>query len=434
MAIIYVDSNATGLNDGTSWANAYTTEQAAYTAWATSDEIWIAHNHTESGTVTLTALNDSVANNIPIFRVNSGTNAYSPTTGSDTAQRAAGSTDVTVEVNGDWHGVYWSGIDDLWVWANAHTRKFVDCYIEFGSRCYAGASSSSDAVNIFSNCTINLSGTNTARFILYGGVLIFNGCTFTGSQATAGLLQANNARGITVLFRGCDLSALTTNPMVDMSTFSDYSNVDISFINCDLPSGYTISDGTFGNDGQAVSVINSGAAGELYNNSRETYRGDLVTSTSCYLTAGYADADGPTNLSINMQPSSVCAIASPMKSFDMVARIETTGTKTFTVQLVEDYTTALTQRECWLEVFCLGSATESLQTLEHSREVVATSYTNLAAGDGLAAWTGEPAGSRSVEVSVTASVNQAGLYAARLMVSKYEATKSVYYNPQVTVT
>ena len=48
MANVFVDSNATGAANGTTWADAYTTIAAAAAADSAGDIIWVAEDHAES--------------------------------------------------------------------------------------------------------------------------------------------------------------------------------------------------------------------------------------------------------------------------------------------------------------------------------------------------------------------------------------------------
>ncbi len=75
--IIYVDANAGGANNGTSWTDAFTDLQAALAAAASGDEIWVAE-----GIYKPTAISDQTIS----FQLKSGVGIYGGFTGAETSR------------------------------------------------------------------------------------------------------------------------------------------------------------------------------------------------------------------------------------------------------------------------------------------------------------------------------------------------------------
>jgi Ca2+-binding RTX toxin-like protein len=71
--IIYVNDNATGSNNGTSWANAYTDLQAAIAAAAPTDEIWVAAGTYKPATDNDRAKSFNLKNTVAIYGGFAGT-------------------------------------------------------------------------------------------------------------------------------------------------------------------------------------------------------------------------------------------------------------------------------------------------------------------------------------------------------------------------
>lgn len=445
MSILYVYSGAAGAANGTSWTDAYTTVQAALTVWTTADEIWAADDHAETpgaSTITWTCGNATPTTPAIVKRVNRTTNVYDPTTGSDTKNvyNTGGGSDIVFNLSIAMYGLYLECGDDYTssiTSDNAYVH-FEDCKFNIG---ITGTSSrwdfQYDTILKAVNCTFNLlppSAGDEPIMAHFDAKAQYIGCTFTGTQAAAGLLIFSSLYSQQVHFIDCDFSALTNTILVDSSTGDAGCIADVIFSNCLLAGSMTLTDGTI--NSSHINVLGYGChtAGNTFNNSAVLSAGSIDTSTSVYLASGYADYDGTTNLSQLLTPGSLCTPSYPLESFPIAGIVESTGSKTFTIELVENYTTALTQQDLWVELYYLGGASSVVHTVDtSSREVAALAYTDLVAGSGVAAWAGEPAGSRSVKVDITATVNQKGLYYAVVKVGKYEAGKVVHINPKMSI-
>ena len=88
----------------------------------------------------------------------------------------------------------------------------------------------------------------------------------------------------------------------------------------------------------------------------------------------------------------------------------------------------------WLELFYYDSATNTHHKLDTStREFAKLTYTTLASGTGTGNWTSPPAGSRSVKLEVTVTVNKIGYYYGVVHLGKYEAGKVAHVDPKLEV-
>ena len=203
MAIVYVDSNATGSNNGTNWGNAYTTLQAGLTAWTTSDILWVAHNHSETfaSSNTLTSVNSGRLHPCVLYRVNSGTDLYdpSPLDGTDTAQIIGTTTSqpLTFNFSGSWFGFSFEWGDYVKVNPSLECY-FEDCDISYGiqTSTFAYLDLSDVTGATFKNCLIkNIWGADSYIVTQSAGNVLFIGCEFNVNDKQIGnirLLEEEN--------------------------------------------------------------------------------------------------------------------------------------------------------------------------------------------------------------------------------------------------
>jgi len=159
-ATIYVNSAATGSNNGTSKTDAYTSIASA-TGAAAGDVVWISHTHSEalSASTNLAFNNATYAAPIRIVSVNFGTDAYQAgatlSTSSGLLRLSTGNGRL------DFYGLSFAPASNMefhWTGA-AGTIELQGCTITPG-----GAPLLHRNVVVWKNTTLNLSGSSNAKF------------------------------------------------------------------------------------------------------------------------------------------------------------------------------------------------------------------------------------------------------------------------------
>lgn len=447
MARRYVDSNASGSGSGVDWTNAYATLQLALTAWVVGDEIWYAHDHAETYTSdqTLTCPNATSLDRVPLYRVNSGTDIYSPppqdTSTTDNLSVTQFNGLITIDCNSVWYGLKTLNGGHFIISPDVVVSMY-DCEITFGTTASGRALRiANDSPSEFFNCYFR-NVIDTGSYIYFNGVAVakFFACTFNFASDATGIIQPSN--GISPsdgLFIDCDFSLCTSDILVDTSDFSvtaDYLYHIFKFVNCKLRGSYTIGDGTMDAPNAEIILEGCSANGSTnYINRRLTNKGSTDTSISVYRSSGYIELAGSVNLSHSLTPSAKCIEHDPIRSSYISGVVESVGSKTFTVELIENFSTPLTQNNLWLELYYYDSATNTHHKLDSSsRQFAQLTYTDLVSGASLPAWTGEPVGSRSVKISVTVTVNKVGLYYGVVSLGAYEIGRIVHIDPLMSVT
>jgi len=444
MAIIYLRSSAAGADDGSSWTDAYPTLLEAVAAWTTSDIIWMSADSTESYNLSKSLSPTGATEKLPcpVYRVDHTTDIYSPTDidGSGVTNYAVtgegGGSTITFSKAMAFFGVKMTASNALAF--TGDTAFFEDCTMAWGTENASKVMTiSTDARIYIKNCYLN---PQNGAYINFSGrtSAVFTGCTFVGLMKTTGLFQPSGSSTQFITCIDCDLTGIT-NGTILVNTTQMGSNKGIQrciFNTCKIWSGYTIGDGTMDATNSIIELNGcSDASSTNYINQSLTAWGEQDTSVTAYLTEGFKSYAEDTNLSLVLSPSSACQPhTGAVFSSKISGLVADTGSITFTVELVENFTSALMENKIWLELYYYDSATNTKHAIDtSSREFQQTTFTALSAGSGLAAWTGEPAGSRSVKLEVTVTVNKVGFYYGIVHLGEYESGKVVHINPTLGI-
>ena len=180
--VIYVKANATGANNGTSWANAYTHLQAPLVAAQSGDEIWVAQ-----GTYKPTTGTDRTLS----FALKSGVGLYGGFAGTETARDQRNWTTNPTTLSGD-IGTTGIATDNTYHVVIGADLTVLDGFTITGGNSIGGGGGmynrncSPTVTNCtFSSNTTTVNGDGGGMYNWYSSPAVTN-CTFSGNTAGYG--------------------------------------------------------------------------------------------------------------------------------------------------------------------------------------------------------------------------------------------------------
>jgi len=282
-SIIYVNSNATGSNNGTSWANAYTNLQSALSIAFINDDIWVA-----TGVYKPTSTNDRSIS----FVMKNGVDFYGGFNGSETALNQRTIIDNPTYLSGD-IGAQGNNTDNST--KVVKIQNFTTPFTMDGFRVVSGydASSSGKGAGMY---LINNSGTqitirNTILYNNYayhsgGGMIIDNsnttfhnceflynssfnyggGAIYSANVSTSNIYLndckfiGNNSRdGVAIKFGGFELVMERNLISANTSTSGDIISIDSGVSRFEINNSLIIGNKVENSGGSIVSSYTSAA-------------------------------------------------------------------------------------------------------------------------------------------------------------------------------
>ncbi len=432
---VYVDSNAGGANDGTSWTDAFLTFTQADAAAAANEETWIAYNHSESPGGTLSM---SWASNINTPSVNRN---QSRDPADDSYRVAAASqisvSDWTLLASADWaeyYGMHVTATDDMFISSVECQAKIDDFILTLSGTASNFAIGQDDGVDAtFTNGLIDFTSTGGDGFSLASSHrvnfdnVIFNHASASGPASGYWFSDASLVGDL--IIQNSDLS----DSSADIFQLNDpAANLDYRVVACKLNSSTALINGSITSIRARAMLISSDdtTGNDLYRMEIEDAFGTITADDANYLDAG----DGTNNISWKMVSDTTTEeYLLPLYSEWIEGWIDSTGSKTITVQLTTD-NVVLQDDEFWIELEFLGDSGSPLGSLSDSRPAtVTTTPSNLTTST--EAWT-SPGITTDLdqEVSVTETFNRVGNFRCRLALANSSAARTVWVNPFPKVT
>ena len=439
MAVYYVYSGAAGANNGSNWANAFTTLTAAFVTEAAGDTLYVAHDHAEtSASLSLGSSGTSSnptkvvcvnrAGSVPPVSADRLTTAQVTTSANGAIQFNAGFThyDGIIFIAGNSTGV--ANITPAG--ANSTWTRFDNCSLRIGSTG-AGAINIGGAGSVFgthtelNNTTLSFSAT-TQSVQVSGGAIRWRNTpsALLGAQVPATLFTLGVARGGVVECIGVDLSAAGSGKTI-VGALATANYTASKFIDCKLNASVTKSAVPLSSGSTEVDFIRSGASGVNYTVFCHRLSGTLDEETTIVRTGGASD--GTTPIAWKVVTTANCNYSMPFECPPIAIWNDTTGSaRTATVEGIA--ATLPTDQEIWLELEYLGDASSPQGSFvnDGKADLLATAANQTSSSE---TWGGS---TTAFKLAVTFTAQQKGWLYARVKCAK--ASSTLYIDPLITLT
>lgn len=447
MTVYYVDDGGSATAPYDTWAKAATSLSALddAVAFASDDIVYIGHDHVcqyvHAASRTITGPTTGRPTIIISATTGSDPPAYqkSATDQVDTSEGAYG---LTFDGSFALHGVRMKcGTADP-TFLNPDNDEAIgfsaDCTMALGAgRSLAIGGANASALICLKNFTIDLTADGTtprsAVAVDFGnGIYEINGLAFVNAAYRTGTVLRQASGAGRVMIDGADFSGFTnaTNCEIVGAMISPRAQL----VNCLTKSSPTlINAATSRYPGNEILLVNVGPVDDPIALTLLRYGGDLVSSTAIVRTGGASIEDIACSWLVTTTAN--CGENAPFYSPWIYGHITTTGSKTFDVCITND-TADFTDAEVWMEVEYMGAADSPLYTLGSDQRATITTTPAAQTDDTTSTWTGAgPSYTYKQKLSVTATVNETGLYRARVAVGVTSIASSRYFyvDPKVTV-